>query len=441
MLQRRDFLKLSGGGLFCAADAAQTKSNLLFILSGGWREQVLDDLRLPNLRQLSRQGARFGRFYTCSPRPAPSRAALITGRFPFACSVRRDGDRLPLDQPSIAGQLKRAGYRTGFIGEWRLDGTEEPGFVPPGPRRHGFEYWAAFNRGRRYFDSIYFRDTPEPIHHSGFEPDYQTDLAIEFMQQMRATPFFLFLAWGPPHPPLTPPPRAIRRYDPRAMRLHPNVPAEQEQTARSRYAAYYALCSALDDNVGRLLAALDNLQLAGNTMVVFTSDSGDLLGSQGLDGDDEPFEESVRVPLILRHPTAFASGRNNDALFCNVDLMPTLLGFCGIETSDAGQGQNLSGWIAGGQGAHPSESIYSVGALGTGEEWRMVVRGLDKLVVDRDLNIIALYNLGQDPFEMNNLAREPSQDLKRDELKALLKDWMRRTGDGMDPSGLKRRGR
>ena len=122
----------------------------------------------------------------------------------------------------------------------------------------------------------------------------------------------------------------------------------------------------------------------------------------------------------------------------NVDLMPTLLGFCGAELPDGVQGRDLSALISTGKGNRP-ESIYSVGHLGYGDEWRLVVRGLDKLVVDRKLEVTHLYNLGQDPYELDNRAVDPSQELKRDELKALLRDWMRRTGDGMDQSGLKKR--
>jgi arylsulfatase A-like enzyme len=419
--------------------APARKPNIIFVLAGGWRGLSLDDLRLPNLEALAKEGVQFERLYTCYPLAAPSRAALITGRFPHACGVPRDGVRLPLDQPSIAEQLKRAGYRTGYIGEWRLDGVDDPGFVPPGPRRHGFDYWAAFNRGHRYFDSIYFRDAAEPIHRTGFEPDYQTDLAIDFIEQAGAKPFYLFLAWGPPHPPLTPlPDRVATIYDPPMLRLRANVPREQQASAQASYARYYALCSALDDNIGRLVGALDQQHLAGDAIVVFTSDSGDMMGSQGLEDDDQPFEEAVRVPLIVRYPGVLAAGGKNDALLSNVDLMPTLLGFSGGAIPESAQGQDLSAWLTRQQGSH-GESIYCSGKLGDSNEWRMVVRGLDKLVVDRGLNVTHLYNLGQDPFEMENLVRDVSQDLKRDELKALLKDWMRRSGDGMDPSGLKRR--
>lgn len=379
---RRHFLKSASA--FAGAPLAAApgpRPNLLFILAGGWRAPAAADTRLPNLEALAKQGVQFERFYTCNPSPGPARAALLTGRFPFAAGVPRDGDRLPLDQPSIAEQLKRAGYRTGYIGEWRLDGAEEPGSVPPGPRRHGFDYWAAFNRGQ------------------GSEPGRQSNLAVDFMKPPGSQPFCLFLAWTPP-------------------RGAPNQ------------ASYNALCSALDSNVGGVMEALEQHRLSKNTILVFTSDCGAMLGAHELEGDGQPFEEAVRVPLIVRYPGVLPAGQKRDSLVSGVDLMPALLRLCGAEIPPGAQGQDFS--------IH-RESIYSSGKLGQPDQWRMVVRGLDKLVVDRDLNVIHLYNLGQDPSEMENLARDGPQDLKRDELKALLKDWMRRAADGVDSSGLKKR--
>ncbi len=270
--------------------------------ANGWRADP--DFQTPNLELLAKQGARFDRLYAVCPAGGPSRAALITGRYPYASGVTRDDVRLPVDQPSIAEQLKGAGYETGFIGQWLLDGAEEPGFVPPGPRRHGFQYWAAFNRGYHYFDSVYFRDKPEPIHAEGFEPVLSfCPQAIDFIKQKRQNPFCLFLAWGPPHPPRTPP------------------------------SSYHALCSALDTNAGRLMRALDEQHLTEDTIVVFTSDCGDMLGSHGLEGANVPFEESVRVPLVVRYPREINAGRTYDFPLSNADLMPSVLGLCGASHS------------------------------------------------------------------------------------------------------------
>ena len=445
-MDRRVFLK--GAALAAAASRAPAattpRPNLLFLLASQWRAQALPgspgvELDAPTLARLAAEGVRFNRAYSCYPLSTPSRAALITGRFPHATGVRGEAIQLSVDQPSIARQLKDSGYRTGFIGQWMLDGPADPGYVPPGQWRRGFDDWAAFNRGYRYFDSLYFRDRPEPIHVNGFEPDDQTDLAIQFIEQNQKHPFYLFVSWGPPHPPRTPPLRTARLYDHRWLHIRDNVPANKEASLRTQYAAYYALCSAIDQNAGRLLAVLDRLNLAQETIVVFTSDHGDMLGSQGLEDANVPFEESVRVPLLIRYPARLTGGaRRDDILVSNLDLMPTLLNLCGAQAPQSVQGKDLSNaWLH--EQAGVQESVFAEGKLGTPDEWRMLVRGLDKLVVDTNLDITHLYNLGQDPFEMENLARDVSQELKRNELKALLKDWMRRTGDRIDPSGLKKR--
>ena len=199
----------------------------------------------------------------------------------------------------------------------------------------------------------------------------------------------------------------------------------------NRFCLLLAMDAARDDYLARLLNAMEELHLADDTIVLFTSCYG-----QG--GANLPSEESVRVPLIIRCPRLLPAGRKYDFLVSSVDLMPTLLNLCGQPVPDQVQGQDLSTLFANGQGARP-ESIYAEGQLGEPGEWRMLVRGLDKLVVDRELNVTHLYNLGQDPSEMENLVHDPSHELKCDEMKALLKDWMRRTGDRMDPSGLKKR--
>ena len=133
---------------------------------------------------------------------------------------------------------------------------------------------------------------------------------------------------------------------------------------------------------------------------------------------------------MLRSPSLHPS-RRSDVVASNVDLAPTLLALCGVGSGGSMQGRDLM--------RERPQSIYCVGQLGTPDEWRMVVRGLDKLVVDRSQTVTHLYHLGEDPDEIDNRARDPAFELKRNELKALLNDWMRRTGDGMDPSGLKRR--
>jgi arylsulfatase A-like enzyme len=141
----------------------------------------------------------------------------------------------------------------------------------------------------------------------------------------------------------------------------------------------------------------------------------------------------------VRYGRAIRGGVTSDMPISLVDLMPTLLSLAGVPAPPGVQGRDLSQqWL---RGTGPrSESIYCQGRLGTPEEWRMVVRGLDKLVVDRELKVTYLFNLGQDPYERNNLAREPAFARTRDEMTAILRDWMQRLGDRILPSGLRLRG-
>src|SRR5580704_6507423 len=221
------------------------------------------DLRAPSLSRLAEEGIVFPRCYTACPQSSPARAALLTGRYPHAAGVFEDNIPMPLEQATLSTAFLEAaaGYRTGYIGKWGLDGVDDPGFVPPGPRRRGFEYWAAFNRGNRFYQSRYFRDRAEPILATGFEPDYQTDLAIDFIKQNRRNPFFLVLSWGPPHPPRNPPERTADLYTPAKLTVRENVPEELASLAQSEYAAYYAVCTALDQCLGRLLDALGSVNL------------------------------------------------------------------------------------------------------------------------------------------------------------------------------------
>lgn len=447
-MDRREFLRGAGAAAALPVGSPQRgtaprKPNLLLLLAGGWRGQALAaagdaNLKAPNLDRLAATGTLFSRAYVSNPDCSPSRASLFTGRFPHACGVVRNGVRLPLAERCLSDELRKAGYATGFIGQWGLDGEDKPGFVPPGPRRRGFGFWAAFNRGRRYFDSLYFRDDDQPIRGHGFEPDYQTGLALEFIQQNAGRPFFLCLSWGPPHPPRTPPPGFTALYNPEKLALRYNVPAGESDKTREALAGYYGLCSALDRDAGRLLDALGEHGIADDTMVVFTSDHGDMLGSQGLDQSAAPYEEAVRAPLLVRYPKVLKGGQVNPMLVSNVDLMPTLLSIAGAPPPPEAQGRDLSQQLLLESGAGP-ESIFCQGQMGAPQEWRMVVRGLDKIVVDRDLKVTHLYNVGQDPYELENLATDSAHSVRRDEMGALLRDWMHRLGDGILPSGLKLR--
>ena len=155
-------------------------------------------------------------------------------------------------------------------------------------------------------------------------------------------------------------------------------------------------------------------------------------------GGDCPGDRCTRVALAIRYPRAIRGGSASDFLASTVDVAPTLARLAGAAPTTETHGRDLSNLLRTGVGERP-ESIYAEGQLGQPGEWRMVVRGLDKLVIGPGGDVLHLYNLGEDPEEANDLAREVGHQLKIDELRALIRVWMKRTSDGVDPSGLRRR--
>jgi len=204
--------------------------------------------------------------------------------------------------------------------------------------------------------------------------------------------------------------------------------AAGEQTGR--YCA--VLQPAAETGVACLRDTLARLAHAGtlaDTLLVFTATRA---------SDEETwFDKSTRVPLLIQWPRRIAAAPC-DVLASGVDIAPTILALCGGAAADAMQGRDLSPLLVG-SGSNRPESIYAEGRVGTADSWRMMVRGLDKLVFTPDLRILHLYNLGQDPDEATDLAQEVTAERKCDELRAIAADWRRRLSDEMDPSGLKRR--
>jgi arylsulfatase A-like enzyme len=223
-----------------------------------------------------------------------------------------------------------------------------------------------------------------------------------------------------------------------AVQLRDNVPLAAQRRAREDLALFTARARTWDREIGVVLSALDRPELARNTIVVFTAYHGEQFGSHGEFGDDAVFEESIRIPLAIRYPGVIRAGTRSEVLVSQVDLLPTLLRWCGVAPPEAAQGRDLSAIMAG-QATDRPDSIYAQGRRAQKDEWRMVVQGYDKLAADLEGNVTHLYNLADDPYEMVNLVSASAQQLKRDALLALMRVWMRRLGDGVDASGLKKR--
>jgi arylsulfatase A-like enzyme len=429
-------------------NAAQKSSrpNILFILPDQWRGQTLGcagdaEVRTPNIDRLAAEGVLLPNTFANTPVCCPARANLLTGKYAHRNGMTANDLRLRESEVTLAELLGATGYRTGFIGKWHLDGgRREPGFVPPGARRQGFEFWAAHECSHRHFDNHYFRDAATPIKLGKFEAEGWTDIAVEFLRrharERAGQPFFLMLSLGPPHDPYGAPPQYEALYDPARLTMRPNWVAGVRGAGRAEIARYYAAISAVDDQVGRLDTTLRELGLRDDTIVVFSSDHGDMLGSHGQRLKRKPWEESIRVPGIVRYPRRIAGGRRLDAIFTHVDFAPTLLGLGGVRVPRAAraamQGSDLAPLLLGRTATVPDSAYFQIfgpyAGDGTAQAWRGV-RTRRYMYARTERRAWVLYDLERDPYELKNLAGEPAAARVQAELERRLASWMRQTRD------------
>lgn len=436
-IPRRAFL---GGALGAAAAPRRRRPNILFILPDQLRAQSVgflgnSEVRTPHLDKLAAESVVFENAFANTPVCCPARAIILTGKYAHRNGMVANDLRLRESEVTFAEVLRDAGYRTGFIGKWHLDGGPRlPGYVPPGQRRQGFEFWAANECSHTHFNTQYFRDSDQPIPIRKFEVEAWTDLACEFLETSARDrrPFFLTVQMGPPHDPYKAPPEYARLYDPARLTMRKNWRPAAGAPGPAEIAQYYGMITAIDDQVGRLLALLGQLGLAEDTIVLFSSDHGDMLGSHGLRLKRKPWEESIRVPAMLRYPRLIRKGRRADAFLTHVDLAPTLLGLCGLQPHPGMQGADLSAYVRAGQGRAPEEAFFQIFGPYHGDGTEAAWRGLRTrryMYARFESKPWVLYDLQRDPDEMNNLAADPAAAALLKDLDARLDAWMRRTGD------------
>jgi len=446
-MNRRTFLKQTTGALAAlslegkglqASETTKRPPNVVFILPDEWRAQSLGcmgnpDVKTPHLDKLASEGTLFRHTLSNTPLCCPARANMLTGTYPSRNGMVANDLRLRESTTTMGELFSRAGYKTGYVGKWHLDGGPRlPGFIPPGPRRHGFQHWAANECNHNYFHGWYFRDENVPIVEDRFEPEYWADLAIEFLYESQNQPFFLMLALGTPHDPYLAPNKYMDMYDPENLTMEANWVEGTEGASRKDVAGYYAMMTAIDDQVGRLLQTLKELDLENDTIVFFSSDHGNMLGSQGRIMKKLPWEESIRVPGIMRWPAEIPAGRTSDVLFSHVDFAPTLLSLCGLPVPAKMQGIDQSKAALGKLDRGPTSAYFqNFGPyLSSGQKhaWR-AIRTERYMYARRESEPWLLYDLQSDPDEMKNLVQEDSARSIRQDLDAQLAQWMEKTGD------------
>ncbi|MFW5858346.1 MAG: sulfatase [Planctomycetota bacterium] len=407
-----------------AADPHPDHPNLLFVFADQLGALVTGcygqpQVRTPNLDRLAEDAVRFENAYTVAPLCTPFRGALFTGRYPAQTGIFRNGQRLPDGEPTLADRFNAAGYRTAYVGKWHLAGGPVGTWVPPGTRGGftdfvGWDCGHARHLGQQYFDG----DCPDELPLEGHETDALTDIAIERLQRHAAgdAPFCLFVSYQAPHPYCDPPEEYLAIYRDTELAYRPTVDpdarftgyrnlATGEQDLKTWTERYFGEITHLDAALGRLFGELDRLGLRENTVLVFTSDHGDMGGCHGRFEKSVAYEEATRIPVLVRGP-GVTGGRVVAEPFSSIDFFPTLLGLCGLPPCPTAEGADWADHLAGRTDTAPRRDIIMQLA-----SWACIRRGDEKLTLSLDgSETNALFRLSADPYETDNRVDDPAEE-------------------------------
>ncbi|HEX4147539.1 MAG TPA: sulfatase-like hydrolase/transferase [Pirellulales bacterium] len=306
----------------------------------------------PNLDRLATDGVRFRNAFVVTSLCAPSRAAFLSGRYGHLNGVVNNHTPFPVDSVTYASVLRENGYRTAYMGKWHM-GSQSG-------QRPGFDFSASFVGQGKYFNCpIEVNGVVTPS--TGWVDDVTTDYALKFIAENKDRPFLVSLGFKTCHGPFEPPPRTAETYGDAEVREVPNlaVPAvysaapakkpgkSERRTNPSRHLGMFRGLRAIDENVGKLLAKLDELKLTENTVVIYSSDNGFYLGEHGLGDKRTAYDESLRIPLLMRYPRLSRRGISIDSMVLNIDLAPTLLDFAGVKVPAQMQGRSWKPLVTG----------------------------------------------------------------------------------------------
>ncbi len=474
-MNRRHFLAGAGAAVSSLAlsktargatqEAQAKKPNLVYVFADQLRYcscgYAGDEFaRTPNIDAFAAEGCNFHQAVSSAPVCAPYRCSLMTGKYQSSTGMVINELRLSPEHDCFGDVLTRSGYRTAYIGKWHMWANQlghhnliKNGFVPPGPYRLGFDgYWAAYNFNHTYHHSPYFLDTPAPHIRTQYEPDGQTDMAIEYLKgaQESAEPFALFLSWGPPHYPWdwgNVDASYADLYRNVNLPLRPNysdisdpygdawqvLPRNYDQVVHDWMRVYYAQTANLDWNFGRLLKAIEESGQADNTIVVFTSDHGEMFGSHGRQAKLIFYEEAARIPFLIRWPNRIPAKSVSESLLGTPDIMPTILRLLDLPVPSAVEGMDLSSQALG-KGGSDHEAAHMQGMGNTaawidGSEWRAVRdHEYTYAVYHRDGKEL-LFHHRDDPYQLTDLAGERAQSATLAHYRQMSAAWRKEQND------------
>ncbi len=447
------------------------KPNLVYMFADQLRVQSVgyygdSKAKTPNIDALAKESCDLCEAVSGHPVCAPYRASLFTGKYTTSTGMVINEIRISPNHRTMAHVFNDAGYENVYIGKWHMYANEfgnhfdsKNSYIPKGPDRLGFDgFFAAYNFHHVNYgeNSYYHLDSPEKIHYDGFEPDCQTDMALNHLERLAGQdkPFSLFLSIGTPHPPWTKdnvpkeyydlytdddfdfPENYLPDNDPYGDAWSCLTP-EQRAKTKAWLHVYYSMIANVDYNVGRVLKKLDELGIADDTIFVFTSDHGELFGAHGRAAKNIFYEESVRVPFLVRWGKNLPSGKN-DVCLNTVDIMPTLLKMMELPIPEEVEGRDLSDAIMGKDGAFKPDGALMMGTGATatfkeGFEWRAFRNGKYTYGTYLKDGAELLFDNENDLLQLHDLSQNAEYADVLNDLKAKMKAEMERVNDKFHP--------
>jgi arylsulfatase A-like enzyme len=476
-------LILASWPLWTQSAAAQEKPasrpNIVFIFADDHAYQAIGAYgskvnQTPNIDRLAREGMRFDRCYVTNSICGPSRAVIQTGKYSHLNGFYRNGNRFNGDQQTFQKLLQKAGYQTAVVGKWHLESDPQ-----------GFDYWEILIGQGPYYNPTMIRNG-QRVQHTGYTTEIITEQAMDWLANKRdpKKPFMLMFQHKAPHREWEPGPKYFSLYEnkipepetlfddyanrasparnqdmtiektmtPRDLKLvtPPSLNAQQKEAWEAYYGPrneqfkqanlegkdlvrwkyqrymhdYLACIAAVDDAVGRVLKHLDDAGLAGNTVVIYSSDQGFYLGEHGWFDKRWMYEESFRTPLLVRWPSVTRPGSVNGDIVSNLDFAETFLDIAGVETPSDMQGRSLRPVLAGKTPADWRKSFYYhyyefPGPHSVAKHYG-VTNGKQKLIHYYELGEWELFDLTKDPHELNSVYGQSSYASTQKELESEL---------------------
>ena len=423
------------------------KPNIVFVFADQWRVQSMGyagnpDVKTPNLDKLASEGVNFMNAISTNPVCTPYRAILLTGQYPLKTGMFMNDVSLYPESKSFAKLFKQEGYNTAYIGKWHLDGNGRSAFIPK-ERRQGFDYWKVLECSHEYNNSQYWGNDDKLHKWEGYDAEAQTKDAIAYIEEQAKSekPFCLMLSWGPPHAPYKTAPKEFQDlYKNVDIQLRPNVPDELKEKTKDLLRGYYAHCSALDSYIKQLQDAIKLSNIEDNTIFVFTSDHGDMINSHGQMKKQRIYEESARVPFIIKYPALLGKeGRHSDFLLNTLDILPTMLGLSGLDIPADLDGEDITDVIFGKEEDDRKAAIVScIQPFGQwkraagGKEFRGIITKRYTYAKNLSGEWLFFDNV-EDPYQLNNLAGNPDFESIAKNLDELLIKELNRLDDEFLP--------